>query len=109
MLILEKFFQKSTGKTLVNLRQVRVLEKKRSDETKLKISVALKGRVMSSEQAKNNGLSHKKPVINIDTGEIFDSAKDAEIYYGVAHGAVSHVCRGNHKTCLGYVWKYVDK
>ena len=55
--------------------------KKHSDETRLKMSAARKMRVISKESAKKNGLAHKKPVMNINTREIFNSAKDAEIAF----------------------------
>ena len=106
---LGKVFSEEHRKNMSKSRTGKGIGKKHSDETRLKMSAARKMRVISKESAKKNGLAHKKPVMNINTREIFNSAKDAEIHYGVAHGAVTHVCKGNHKTCLGYMWKYVDK
>lgn len=105
---LGKIFSEEHRKNISKSKTGKGIGKKRSDATKLKMSIAQKCRIISKEHAKNNGLAHKKKVMNIDTLEIFDSAKDAEIYYNVAHGAVSHACLGDYKTCLGYRWKYVD-
>lgn len=49
-----------------------------------------------------------RPVKNIDTGEIFKSASDAERHYlGKSYGGVSRVCNGSRKLCAGYRWEYV--
>ena len=51
----------------------------------------------------------QKKVMNIDTGEVFDSVKEAEIKYaGSYNGNVGRVCQGKRKTAMGYRWKYVD-
>ena len=50
-----------------------------------------------------------KKVLNIDTGEIFESAVEAEKYhYGKKSGNISKVCNGSHKLFAGYRWKYID-
>ena len=84
--------------------------KKLSDETKLKISIANKGRVHSVEakesMKKNN--PKRKIVINLDTGEQFNSSRDAEAYYKFAHGTISRVCRGEGHTAGGFRFIYKD-
>lgn len=49
-----------------------------------------------------------RPVRNIDTGECFNSAAEAEKYYlGKSYGGVSRVCQGSRKLCAGYRWEYI--
>lgn len=47
----------------------------------------------------------RKPVLNIDTGEVFDSVKVANQQYGSTH--ISECCRGIRKTACGYHWKFI--
>lgn len=48
-----------------------------------------------------------KPVMNVDTGEVFASVGDAAktIRSGKCH--LGPTCAGKHKTCGGYHWKFV--
>ena len=50
---------------------------------------------------------HKK-VINLDTGEMFESATDAASQLGLTPAAIATACRGINKTCNGHNWKYVQ-
>lgn len=48
-------------------------------------------------------------VQNIDTGETFESAVEAEIhYFGKKSGNVCKACTGVHKLFAGYRWKFID-
>lgn len=59
--------------------------------------------------AKNrHGNANKKRVINIDTGEIFESAIEASKKYGTVPSAIRQCCRGISQTSNGYHWKYID-
>lgn len=50
-----------------------------------------------------------KRVQNIDTGEIFESASDAEKHCsGKKNGNISKVCKGTRKLFAGYRWGYID-
>ena len=53
--------------------------------------------------------SKSKPVLNIDTGQIFESVKAANEYYGKKQTNISAVCRGERSLALGYHWKYLDE
>lgn len=54
--------------------------------------------------------NHKsKSVINLTTGEVFYTLKEACEKYGVCHSGVSQVCSGKAKTCGGYVWAYYEE
>ena len=45
-------------------------------------------------------------VINLDTGERFESAAEAAKKYSLTKYAISFCCRGITQTCGGYRWKY---
>ncbi|MDI7817960.1 GIY-YIG nuclease family protein [Clostridioides difficile] len=48
------------------------------------------------------------PVKNIDTGEIFNSVAEAEIFYkGKKSGNLNKVCKGQRKKFAGFRWKYL--
>lgn len=52
-------------------------------------------------------LSRKK-IVNLDTNEVYDSAKSAATAAGVCPSAISNACRGVSQTAGGYHWKYLD-
>lgn len=45
-----------------------------------------------------------KPVICIETGEVFDSIKSAERAYGNSFGSINHVINGQTSTAYGLHW-----
>jgi hypothetical protein len=47
-------------------------------------------------------------VINLRTGEVYESASEAARQIGVSNNAVGMVCRGQAKTCKGDRWSYVE-
>ena len=50
-----------------------------------------------------------KKVMNIDTGEVFDSATEAEMsYFGKKIGSINKACKGKHNKSAGYRWKFID-
>lgn len=57
---------------------------------------------------KDAGLKRRKKVINIDTGEIFDSLNEAEKKAGVTEQSIRLCCTGKLKTAAGCHWKYID-
>lgn len=77
-----------------------------SEETKKKISEATKG--------KNN--PRAKRVLCINTGQIFDTAKEAALWANCDHSSLCKCCNGKIKSC-GYhpdtqeklTWQYLDK
>ena len=50
----------------------------------------------------------KKRVMNIETGEVFDSAIQAGEQYGTVPSAIRQCCRGKSKSSNGYHWKYIE-
>lgn len=93
-----------------------------SEETKDKISRANKGNTSPMKNKKHTDESKKKmsenskgkispnrtKVINLDTGEIFDSITEARKKYPKATH-ISHVCIGERKRTGGYRWAYYNK
>ena len=69
----------------------------------------------NSSHAGGNGLcenivkAKQKPVINLDTGERFNSLADAERSFGKSIGAISHALNGRHEHAHGYRWAYAKE
>ena len=49
-----------------------------------------------------------KRIINLDTGEVFESMTEAARKYGINNKIISKCCLGQQKTAGGYHWEYVD-
>ena len=50
--------------------------------------------------------SRKKPVICIETGVVYDSAKDAAEVLQLSASTITQCCKGHRKTHGKYHWKY---
>lgn len=59
--------------------------------------------------AKSRQGTPRKKVINLDTGEIFESAVAAGEKYNIVPAAIRHCCTGQSRSSGGYVWKYIDE
>jgi hypothetical protein len=57
----------------------------------------------------NHSSKHCKPVLCIDTGEIFSSATDAATHFGVTEGCISMACNGKVKTVKGKRFCFVSR
>ena len=87
-----------------------------SEETRRKLSSALKGRTLSEEHKKRIGeaLTNgklSKTVLQIDknTGEVireFPSIMEVHRQLGFSQGHISQCCNGKRKTCGGFKWRY---
>lgn len=47
-----------------------------------------------------------KKVLCVETGEIFESAREAQRKTGANYSKISEVCNGSRKTAGGYHWKF---
>lgn len=56
----------------------------------------------------NNKPVNPKPVICIDTGDIYGSIKEAERIYGKNYGAIQHAVNGKTKTAYNLHWKFIE-
>lgn len=82
--------------------------KTHSIEAKQKMSKQRKGRTLSEEWKRKIGESCQKKVVNLDTGEIFDSVKLASQKYNLKATHISSVCNGKRKTTGGFRWQHYD-
>ena len=66
---------------------------------------------IKKKQLKN---TPRKKVICITTGKIFNSIKDASIFYNCNHSGISQCCKGKYKFCgklsdgTPLIWKYLE-
>lgn len=75
-----------------------------------------KGRKLTEEWKQNISKTRNRvPIINIDTGEVFESARHAARYYGKdpdsgTSGTIAKVCqkKPKYKTCMGYRFEYYN-
>lgn len=74
-----------------------IMGKKHTEETKNKIK---------EKRAKQKIKANK--IVCVETGKIFESAKQIEEKYGFKANNIRHVCEGNKKTSGGYHWKYIN-
>lgn len=51
----------------------------------------------------------KKKVQCIETGIIYDSAKDVEIKLNINHSHISDCCKGKRNKTGGYSWRFVNE
>lgn len=71
-----------------------------SEETKRKISEANKG------HGPRGGGNPKRPVLCVETGEIFESCCAAAKWCGSNSSHISNACRGTYEKTKGYHWKF---
>lgn len=55
-----------------------------------------------------NRKTTKRKIKCVETGEIFDSIKEASIHTGVSRSSVSHAVNGRTNKSGGYTWKLID-
>lgn len=61
----------------------------------------------TDEQVANLGKSHHTvKVLNVETGEVFDSVKAAAEKYGLKDTHITHVCKGKRKRTRRFQWEY---
>ena len=58
--------------------------------------------------AKNRMGTPRKRILNIDTGEVFESAAEAGRRYNTVPSAIRQCCRGISSMSNGYHWKYLE-
>lgn len=98
--------------------------KKMTDEQIRKMSERLKGRTVwnkgktglqkhseetrkkMSESQKMAQTKHRKSVLCVETGVIYNSIRDAEKQTGARNSDITAVCKGKRKKAGGYTWKY---
>ena len=61
------------------------------------------------ERSKEKRLGERFVVINLDTGEVYQTPKDASRETGIHNDSISKVCKGKSKTAGGYRWRYLNE
>ena len=90
-----------------------------NNEQKLKVSkgtreamcrpeVKEKMQQLAKEKTGVKSARHKE-VINLDTGEVFISVREASKFYKIHESNLASCCRGKQKLAGGYHWKYVKE
>lgn len=69
----------------------------------------------NSDHAWENGLcenvreAHRQRVINIETGEVFQSINEACRKYGISHRCIYQAANKQTRTAAGYHWQYAER
>lgn len=67
---------------------------------------AHKGMRHSEETKRKMSEAHSKKVLCVETGDVFESAYDAQRKTGIFPNNISMACNGKLKTTGGYHWKF---
>ncbi len=76
-----------------------------SEETKLKLSKALKGRAPAPQTVKAATEAKMKPIVD-HNGVVYSSVKEASNMLGIDHSKISAVLVGKRKTAQGYAFSF---
>ena len=79
-----------------------------SPESREKMRRAKLGKPQSEETKKKRAMAQWKPVICIETGEIFESAKAANIHFGLKKDRISSAIRKGRKV-NGFTWQFLQE
>lgn len=80
--------------------------KKQSPETKEKRKATMRDKKLNGYVQDNKG--HRKKVICVETGEIFESVKEAAQKLGVNPSNITHVLKGKQLTSKGFHFEYLE-
>ena len=70
-------------------------------------SEAMKGKKHSEEHKRKIGKALSKKVLCVETGELFESTKEASRKTGIYQGNISYACNGKLKTAGQLHWQFV--
>ena len=62
-----------------------------------------------TKRAKEKQFGDRFVVINLDTGDVYQTQKDASRATGIHNDSISRVCKGKSKTAGGYRWRYLNE
>lgn len=84
--------------------------KTHSEESRQKMSDARKGLAhLTADQVARLRMSHHTvKVRNVETGEVFNSVKEAAREYNLKETHITRVCKGKRKTTGGFHWCYEE-
>lgn len=107
----KKLSEEHRAKLAERLKQYRGWNKgiRTPDEVRRKIALANTGKTQSEDAKRKVAESKHKRVKCIETGEVFRSAKDANIkFHNKPYGSVYKACQNVGVSAYGYHWVYVD-
>ena len=81
--------------------------KHHSEEQKAKWKKDRQGRKPSEKALEESLKARQRKVVNLETGEIFNSIKEASEKYSIPSTHITRVCKGKRKRTGGYHWSYV--
>lgn len=81
----------------------KALGRKISDEQRRHHSEVMKGRLVGAKNHKSTA------VICLNTGEVFETQRQAAEAKGVSQSKISLCCQGKREHTHGYRWSYLDK
>lgn len=84
---------------------------KMSEETKRKISMSEKGKVVSVKSREKMRASARykcKPLLCVETGMIFESLSMAEQITKIPSGNITHAAHGRRYKAGGYHWRFIE-
>ena len=81
-----------------------MLGKRHSEETKRKMSESHKGKSHPNMIGAKNHRAHS--VVNLDTGERYETIAEVCRRYKCDHTAIVNCCKGKSKTSCGFRWAY---
>ena len=62
-----------------------------------------------TKRAKEKRFGDRFVVINLNTGDVYQTPKDASRATGIHNDSISRVCKGKSKTAGGYRWRYLNE
>lgn len=68
-----------------------------------------KGRKPSQKAIDASNEAQRRPVINLTTGEVFNSVKEAAVAYNIAPTNISRCCRETQRRVRDCYWRHLEK
>ena len=84
------------------------LHPERRDKVSRSMSLYYSDKDNRQEITERNKRVHNRPVLCVETGQVFPSLQSAAKHIGVAYPNISSCCRHQHYTSGGFHWRYVN-
>ena len=66
-------------------------------------------RAQGEDAPKRKPHPHSRPVVCVETGEVFPSVRQAAAFSNLDPSSITKACKGAYSTVCGFHWKYVDR